>query len=69
MATFPMVASNVKPGGGVFGAIRTWMALTKSYLSPMSTPQPMTENDIQKHLYPAKPVFVDCRVISAEQDS
>jgi hypothetical protein len=68
MATFPLVASTVKPGGGLFGAIRSWMSLTKSYFNPMSTPQPMTENDIQKHLYPAKAINIDCRVISSEQE-
>ena len=68
MATFSLVAANVKPGGGVFGAIRSWMALTRSYFNPMATPQPMTENDIQKHLYPVKAVNIECRVINSERE-
>jgi hypothetical protein len=67
MATFPLVASTVKPGRSVFSAFRAWMALTKSYLNPMATPQPMTENDIQKHLYPVKAVNIECQVINNDK--
>jgi len=68
MATYPLVASNVKPGGGIVSAVRAWFTSTKSYMNPMSTPQPMTENDIQKHLYPTRPAFVECRLIDNEKE-
>jgi hypothetical protein len=67
MATSSLAVTGVKPGGGIFSVFRSWFSMTRSYLNPMATPQPMTENDIQRHLYPIKAANIDCRVVDGQR--
>ncbi|HZS45207.1 MAG TPA: hypothetical protein VFC63_08915 [Blastocatellia bacterium] len=50
------------------GFLRLKLGMLKSLFSPTTTPEPMSETDVQKYLYPDRPSdLVDCRIIDSSR--
>jgi len=66
MATFTPVVPPARPKSPVRGFIKPGIDMIKSFFSPVTTPPPMSEKDIKRHLYPDHTGSIQCRLVDHE---
>ena len=51
------------------GFLRSTLKQVKSIFSRTTMPEPMSEIDVQKYLYPVRPVGLDCELVTRKKES